>query len=170
MDQSWTIYGVTVRYGKDRSTPVRTDLPRLAPLPSVTAPQVMFMGVMAGGTQAVFALGSGLGHTGPGLCRPDHTQCSAIVLKAGQTEVITVPTSSGGHRKLLLKLVHISSTMTHSHSVALAAYQRHSAAGRCELDLSNPVSYSAAAGTLSSVAKAACDGQPGAVPFPSPAG
>jgi len=168
--QSWTVYSVAVRYGKDTSTPVRTDLPRLAPLPSVTAPQVMFMGVMAGGQQAVFALGSGLGHTGPGLCRPDHAQCSAIVLRAGQTEVITIPTRSGGHRKMLLKLVHISSTVTHSHSVALAAYQRHSAAGKCELALSDPVSYSAAAGTLSSVAKADCDGEPGAVPFPSPAG
>ena len=159
-----------MRYGKDTSTPVRTDLPRLAPLSSVTAPQVMFMGVMAGGQQAVFALGSGLGHAGPGLCRPDHAQCSAIVLKAGQTEVITIPTRSGGHRKMLLKLVHISSTITHSHSVALAAYQRHSAAGKCELALSDPVSYSATAGTLSSVAKADCDGEPGAVPFPSPAG
>ncbi len=114
------------------------------------------MGVMAGGQEAVFALGSGLGHSGPGMCRPDHAQCAAIVLRAGQTEVITVPTASGGHRKMLLKLVHVSSSVTHSHSVALAAYQRHSAAGQCELDLSDPVSYSAAAGTLSSVAKAAC--------------
>jgi hypothetical protein len=166
--QSWTIYSVAVRYGKDTSVPVRTDLPRLAPLPSVTSPQVMFMGVMAGGQDAVFALGSGLGHSGPGVCRPDHVQCAAIVLRAGQTEVITVPTASGGHRKMLLKLVRVSSSVTHSHSVALAAYQRHSAAGQCELDLSDPVSYSAAAGTLSSVAKATCADAPGAVPFPTP--
>jgi hypothetical protein len=166
--QSWTIYSVAVRYGKDTSVPVRTDLPRLAPLPSVTSPQVMFMGVMAGGQDAVFALGSGLGHAGPGVCRPDHVQCAAIVLRAGQTEVITVPTASGGHRKMLLKLVRVSSTVTHSHSVALAAYQRHSAAGQCELDLSDPVSYSAAAGTLSTVAKATCAEAPGALPFPTP--
>ena len=148
---------------------MRDDLPRLAPLPSVTSPQVMFMGIMAGGKQVAFALGTGLGHSGPGVCRPDHVQCSAIVLSAGQTEVITVPTASGAHRKMFLKVVRITGTVTHSHSVALAAYTRHSAAGRCELDLANPVSYSAAAGTLSSAVKADCDGQTGAVPFPMPA-
>jgi hypothetical protein len=161
---------VSVRYGKDKSAAARTDVPRLAPLPSITAPQVMFMGVMAGGQDAVFALGAGLGHSGPGVCRPDHAQCAAIALKAGQTEVITVPTASGGHRKMLLKVVRITGSVTHSRSAALAAFQRHSAAGRCELDLSDPVSYSAAAGTLSNVTKDACDGQSGAVPFPSPAG
>ena len=96
--QSWTMYSVSVRFGKDLSVPLKTDVARLTPLPNVMAPQVMFMGVMSDGRSAVFALHAGVGHTGPGLCRPDHVRCSAIVLKAGQTEHLSVPTANGGHQ------------------------------------------------------------------------
>lgn len=123
------------------------------------------MGVMADGKSAVFALHAGLGHTGPGLCRPDHLRCSAIVLKAGQTEHLSIPTANGGHQQIILRVVKIASSITHSHTAALAAYHRVSAAGQCELDLANPVSYDAVTGTISSVAKAACENHPNAVPF-----
>jgi hypothetical protein len=164
---AWTIYAVDVRYGKDANVPVRSDLARLALLPSAQAPAVMFMGVMTGGRQAVFALGTGVTHRGPGLCRPDHTQCSAILLAAGQTEQLTVPTASGGHRSVILRVVRIRSTVTHSRSVALAAFNRHSAAGQCDLELTDPVLYSSAHGTLSAAA-AECRQQPSAVAFPHP--
>lgn len=163
--QSWTLYSVAVRFGKDANAPVRTDIARLTPLPSAQQPDVMFMGVMAGGRQVVFALAAGLQHQGPGLCRPDRTRCSAIVLKAGQTEHITAPTAGGGHQQLILRLVHVTSSITHSRTAALAAYDRHSAAGLCALDLADPVSYSQANGTISTVTAAACHGQPAAVPF-----
>ncbi len=164
--QSWTMYSVWLRFGKDTTVPVRTNVARLTPLPSVKQPDVMFMGVMAGGRQAVFALRAGLQHAGPGLCRPDRAHCSAILLQAGQTEHITVPATSGAQQQqLILRLVHIASHVTHSRKVALAAYQRHSAAGLCELDLADPVSYSQSNGTVSSVATAACRKQSAAVPF-----
>jgi hypothetical protein len=166
--QTWTLYSVSVRYGKDANARVRTDVARLTPLPSAKQPQVMFIGVMDGGRQAVFDLGAGIQHQGPGLCRPSRARCSALQLKGGQTEQVILPTANGGHRTVLLRLVRIVSSTTHSHSVALAAYQRHSAAGLCALDLAEPVTYSSATGTLASVAAAACKAQPAAVPFPYP--
>ena len=162
---SWTTYAVSVRFGKNLSVPLKANIARLTPLPNVMAPQVMFMGVMSDGTSAVFALHAGVGHTGPGLCRPDHAHCSAIVLKAGQTEHLSVPTTNGGHQSLVLRVVRISSAITHSRKVALDAYHRVNDAGQCELDLANPVSYDAVTGTISSVVKNACQKHPDAVPF-----
>jgi hypothetical protein len=128
----------------------------------------MFMGVFAGGTQAVFAVRSGVGHTGPGWCRPSHTQCSAIVLRPRQTEHISVPSASGGQpRQYILRVTRVTAGTTHSRTVALAAYNRHSAAGLCELDLANPVSFSQTDGTVTNVATAACKKQKSAVPFSS---
>ena len=163
--QSWTMYSVSVRFGKDLSVPVKNDVARLTPFPNVMAPQVMFMGVMSDGRSAVFALHAGVGHTGPGLCRPDHAHCSAIVLTAGQTEHLSVPGGNGSHQDLVLRVVKISSSITHSRQVALAAYHRVSDAGQCELDLANPVSYDSVTGTISSVVKNACQKHPDAVPF-----
>lgn len=163
--QSWTTHAVSVRFGKDLTAPVRTNVARLTPLPNVMQPEVMFMGIVADGRTAVFALHAGLGHTGPGLCRPDHTRCSAILLRAGQTEHLTIATAAGGPRTLVLRVVKVTSSITHSRKVALAAYRRVNAAGQCELDLANPVSYDAATGTISSVAKDACERHPRAVPF-----
>lgn len=163
--QSWTMYSVSVRFGKDLSVPVKNDVARLTPFPNVMAPQVMFMGVMSDGRSAVFALHAGVGHTGPGLCRPDHAHCSAIVLNAGQTEHLSVPGANGSHQDLVLRVVKISSSITHSRQVALDAYQRVNDAGQCELDLANPVSYDSVTGTISSVVKNACQRHPNAVPF-----
>jgi hypothetical protein len=163
--RSWTVYGVAVRVGTGSFAPLRPDVARLTPLPSVAQPKAMFMGVMAGGRQAVFALGAGVQHTGPGVCRPDRKRCAAIVLRVGQTEQIIAPLA-GGSRQLNLHLVSITARVTHSHDLALAAFRRHSAAGRCELALADPLAYSQSAGTLSPVAVAACKDQPAAVPFP----
>ncbi len=139
--------------------------PRLTPLPSVAEPKAMFMGVMAGGDKAVFALGAGVQHAGPGICRPDRQRCAAIVLRAGQTEQIIAP-AAGGPREVNISVVSIASHVTHSQEEALAAFQRHSAAGLCELSLADPVTYSQGAGTVSPVGSATCKDHPAAVPFP----
>jgi hypothetical protein len=159
------MYSVSLRFGKDLSVPVKNDVARLTPFPNVMAPQVIFMGVMSDGSSAVFALHAGVGHTGPGLCRPDHAHCSAIVLKAGQTEHLSVPGTNGSHQDLVLRVVKIASSITHSRRVALDAYHRVNDAGQCELDLANPVSYDSLTGTISSVVKNACQKHPNAVPF-----
>jgi hypothetical protein len=164
---SWTIYSVAVRFGKDLSAPVQSNLLRLRPLPSVEQSDVMFMGVTAGGRHAVFELAEGVQHSGPGLCRPERAHCSAILLKAGDTENISVSTADGGLQRMVLRVIHITRAMTHSGQAALAAYNRHSAAGLCELALADPVSYSATDGTVSSMKSAACQHQLTAVPFRS---
>ncbi len=87
------------------------------------------------------------------------------MLKAGQTEHLTVSAANGGQQKLVLRVVKIARSITHSRTVALTAYHRVNAAGQCELDLANPVSYDSLTGTISSVAKSACQRHPNAVPF-----
>ncbi len=163
---SWTVYSVGVRVGVPGHATARSDVARLTPLPAVSTPDVMFMGVMGGGRQAVFALGGNVRASGPGVCRPDHALCSAIVLTAGQDERLVVPTADGGTRTLRLVVTGIKPRTTHSRADALAAYQRHSDAGLCELDLATPVTYDQSRGSLSAVAAAACDRAPAAVPFP----
>ena len=163
--QSWTVYSVSVRYGKDTSVPLRANVARLTTFPSAHSPEAMFLGVMKGGKQAVFALGTGLGHTGPGLCRPAHSRCSAILLQAGQTEHITVPVTGGTVKHVILRVVRITQQVTHSHKVALAAYQRYSAAGLCDLALADPVLYDLGTGTVSGMPKAVCQHQSKSVPF-----
>lgn len=163
--QSWKTYSVTVRFGKDLSVPLRTNIARLTPLPSGRAPEVMFMGVMSNGRSAVFALRQAIGHTGPGLCRPDHDLCSAIVLKPGQTERLTIPTAAGGKQKVVLRVVALTSSITHSQKVALDAFNRISHSGACDLLLSDPMLYNLETGTLSNVPKSICKGYPNSVPF-----
>jgi hypothetical protein len=159
------VYAVDMRVGTGSFSPLASDVPRLTPLPSVAEPKAMFMGVMAGGKEAVFALGAGVQHSGPGVCRPDRKRCAAIVLSVGQTEQIIAP-AAGGPRQLDISLVRIASHVTHSRDEALAAFQRHSAAGLCELSLADPVTYSQGAGTVSPVNGTTCKDQPAAVPFP----
>jgi hypothetical protein len=159
------VYAVDIRVGTGSFAPLTSDVARLTPLPSVVEPKAMFMGVLSGGDGAVFALGAGVQHAGPGVCRPDRLRCAAIVLHVGQTEQL-ITQAAGGPRELDLSLVNIASRVTHSQDDALAAFHRHSAAGLCELDLSDPVSYSQGAGTVSAVTAAACKDQPTAVPFP----
>lgn len=167
--QSWTTYSVWVRAGKDSSAPVREDLARLTPLPSAALPQAMFMGVMAGGNQAVFALREGVGHSGPGICRPGRAQCSVILLKPGQTEKLTVPGNGGKTWQFILRVVHIASRVTHSEKVARTTFERHSAAGLCDLAMADPLGYNMTNGTLLTIASTVCAGQKNRVPFPSAA-
>jgi hypothetical protein len=164
-ERSWTVYGVDVRVATGNFGPLRSDVPRLTPLPSVAQPKAMFMGVMAGGKGAVFALGAGVQHVGPGVCRPDRLRCAAIVLRVGEIEHIIAPVA-GGPRQFDLSVVAITSRVTHSSDDALAAFRRHSAAGLCELDLADPVTFKQDAGTVSAVADMACKDQSAAVPFP----
>jgi hypothetical protein len=164
--RSWTIYAVDLRLGKDAHARVRRNLARLTLLPTPKDPELMFIGVMAGGRQAVFALAAGVQHRGRGRCKPSHQVCSTIVLNPGQTELLTVPTTAGEEQQLTLSLIAVRSRVTQSRSAALAAYERESAAGQCDLNLAEPMSYGQSLGTLSAAAGGSCRHQPTAVPFP----
>ena len=165
--RAWTIYAVDVRVGADAGAPIRRDVARLTPLPSPARPVVMYMGVMDGGKQAAFALNANIAHAGPGTCRPNVRVCSVILLRAGQTETLTVSAVGGGQHRLVLRVLDIRSHVAPSHAEAFSAYERHSAAGLCDLALADPMSYSPSAGTLTGVAGDECKDQAEAVPFPS---
>jgi hypothetical protein len=156
-----------VRYGKNVSVRLRSNPARLTAFPSAADPEVMFLGIMTGGKQAVFALRAGLGHTGPGLCRPDRSRCSAILLQPGQTENLTIPVAGAAPQHVILRLVRINHRVTHSRKLALAAYERYSAAGLCDLALADPVLYNLGTGTVTGVPKAVCQHQTKSVPFTS---
>jgi hypothetical protein len=163
--ETWTTYSVDVRFGKSLQVPLRADIARLTPLPSAQEPDVMFEGVMSNGNAAVFALRQGVGHTGPGWCHPDHSTCSVIVLKPGQTEDLTIPGANGTVQTRMLRVVRITSRVTHSQKVALAAFHRVSPSGLCDLVLANPLLYHLDTGTYSNIPKEACAKYPDAVPF-----
>lgn len=156
---SWTVYSVAVRSGKTTTEPVHHNIAWLTPLPSATQPDALFLGVMAGGQQAAFALGSGLVAKGPGLCRPAHTQCDIILLKAGQTEQLLAPNSKGAEQQRLLHVVQISGQVTHSARTARAAAARFSSAGVCDLGGAEPVLFDPVTGTLESMPKVTCSNQ-----------
>jgi hypothetical protein len=158
---------VSVGYGVAGDVSRHTDLSRLSPLPSAAHPEVMFMGVLSGGKQAMFALAAGVGHSGPGLCRPSRAHCWAVVLKQADTEILTVPAANGGaSRQVHLHVTRIDGRTTRSPQVALAAYESHSGVGLCEVDLAYPAAYNLLDGTVSNVAAAACRHHSSAVPFP----
>ena len=164
--ETWTMYSVDVRFGTDLRVPLRADIKRLTPLPSGQEPDVMFQGVMSNGRAAVFALRQGVGHTGPGWCHPDHDLCSAIVLKPGQTEDLTIPGPDGTLQKRMLRVVRITSSITHSDTVARAPFKRLSPPGLCDLVLAEPLTYHLDTGTYSSIPKKdACAKYPDATPF-----
>lgn len=162
--QSWTIYSVSIRFGKNKA-PLRNNIARLTALPSAGNPQVMFYGVMSSGRQAVFGLGAGVAHAGPGLCRPSRTSCSAIVLSAGEREEVAWPTATGGMAQAILQVGKITSTITHSRSEALKAYKHVSPAGICDLSLAQPVLYDPDTGTVQNFPKDACKAQATSAPF-----
>lgn len=162
--QSWTIYSVSIRFGKQNAA-LRNDIPRLTALPSAGNPQLMFFGVMSGGRQAIFGLGAGVAHAGPGLCRPSRSSCSAIVLSPGQSEEIAWPTATGTMTQAILQVQKITSKVTHSHAEALKAYRRVSAAGICDLSMAQPVLYDPDTGTVQNFPKNACRAQAASAPF-----
>jgi hypothetical protein len=163
--QTWTTYSVDARFGKSLRVPLRANIARLTPFPSAQEPDVMFDGVMSDGKAAAFVLRQGVGHTGPGWCHPDHATCSVLVLKPGQTEDLTIPGPDGTLQKRMLRVVRITSRVTHSRKVALSAFNRVSHAGLCDLVLAEPLLYHLDTGTYSSIPKDACAKYPGAVPF-----
>jgi hypothetical protein len=164
--QSWTIYSVSVQFSKDGRGHVHKDIPRLTALPSAGNPQLMFFGVMSNGRQAVFGLGAGVAHAGPGLCRPSRSSCSAIVLSPGDAEEVAWPTRTGGMTQAILHVDKITSRVTHSRQEALKAYKRVSSAGICDLSLAQPVNYDPDTGTVQNFPKDACKAQASSAPFP----
>lgn len=70
-------------------------LQRLTPLPSSLNPILVFLGVLQDGRTAVFLVSSDAKAQGDGKCKPSHSTCQTVQLKAGQTEFFDLKTSAG---------------------------------------------------------------------------
>jgi hypothetical protein len=133
-----TVYQVAVLFGvapaptsppsSSQLTPYG-NLKRLQPLPSATAPLVVFRGVTAGGGSATFTLvGEAILH-GNAACLPSASQCQAIDLKPGLVEELEYLPPSGQAIVYQLKVVSITAVKA-SAAKAASLFHAESKAGR----------------------------------------
>lgn len=165
---SWTYYSVSVRMGRAGHPFEHIDIPRFTPLPKASTPRAMFAGVTSGGRSVIFRLAAGVNVHGPGICKPDHARCSAIVLSVGAPEQLTFTDTAGKTRTLVLKATRVQAHVTHSKAIERAALKRRSADGACELQLGDPVQSGGDSGTVTALTHVSgpCRQAKDLVPFP----
>lgn len=88
-------------------------LARLTPLGGAAHPAALFLGITKSkGTYAMFLLAPGVTSHGDGTCE-NETNCRMIGLKAGETQVVTLPPAADGRsRQLRLKVTSVKSIET----------------------------------------------------------
>ena len=127
-------YHVSVRFGVDggKLTTIR-DIARLSPLPSVTDPFFVYLGVLKVSTsntkRAVFIVSSDAAPNGEGACHPTKQDCESVELTVGQTAYFDATTPDGKVTQYELQLAGIHKTVVKSEAKAADAFARHSAAG-----------------------------------------
>ena len=127
-------YHVSVRFGVDggKLTTIR-DIARLSPLPSVTDPFFVYLGVLKVSTsntkRAVFIVSSDATPNGEGACHPTKQDCESVELTVGQTAYFDSTAPDGKVTQYQLQLAGIHKTVVKSEAKASAAIARHSVAG-----------------------------------------
>jgi hypothetical protein len=127
-------YHVSVRFGVDggKLQTIR-DVARLSPLPSVTDPFFVYLGVLkvdASKTKrAVFIVSSDATPNGEGACHPTKQDCETVELTVGQTAYFDSTAPDGKVTQYQLQLAGIHKTAVKSEAKASAAFARHSVAG-----------------------------------------
>ncbi len=125
---------MSVRFGVDggKLTTIR-DVARLSPLPSVTDPFFVYLGVLKVSTsntkRAVFIVSSDATPNGEGACHPTKQDCEAVELTVGQTAYFDATAPDGKVTQYQLQLAGIHKTVVKSEAKASAAFARHSVAG-----------------------------------------
>ncbi len=134
-----TEYDVAVLFGPAPTLPGTPPtltpyekLKRLAPLPSVSNPLLVFSGVSASGKGATFVLAREAIIKGPAACLPSASQCEMIDLAKGQTEELSYLQPNGQTVTYELQLVSISKREV-SPSASARTHQRESRFGRALL-------------------------------------
>ena len=113
-------------------------LERLSVIPSEKLPLLVELGVHAGGHRVLFAVQPGAVLNGPGACTPGPIDCEILSLAPGQTEGISVQTSSGDVKPVALFAVTSLSAADYPSPAAAAAVRRmESPAGRAVLGASH---------------------------------
>jgi hypothetical protein len=83
----------------------------LTPLPSATAPVLIYLGPNAGGTQALFLVSNKVSQlTGPGACVPAPDDCGLLVLTPGQSEDLVYDADGKAYRIQLVRLKRVVSS------------------------------------------------------------
>jgi hypothetical protein len=134
-----TVYQVAVLFGVAPPVSISTpsssqltpygNLKRLQPLPSSTAPLVVFRGVTAGGGSATFTLVGEAILRGNAACLPSASQCQAIDLKPGLIEELEYLPPSGQAIVYQLKVVSITAVKA-SAAKAASLFHVESKTGR----------------------------------------
>jgi hypothetical protein len=125
------VYRVNLRFGAAGNQKVRHDIPRLTPLPSMSNPFFVFLGVLADHKTAVFLVSSDATATGDGTCKPNPTECDTVELKAGDTEFFDVAQGNAGSTQYELDLLKVShGTVKGTAAAAAKAARRVSSGGK----------------------------------------
>ncbi len=127
-----SLYKVSLRVGQSGNLKTHASVERLSPLPSVTDPFFVFMGVLDDGKTAVFLLSSDAKATGDGHCKPTPQNCQTVEMKAQDIEFFDVtsadPTAPPTQYELDLTKIIKSSTSTGAISTRAVTAQARSGA------------------------------------------
>jgi hypothetical protein len=105
-------------------------LERLSVLPSTHQPLLVELGVLKGGSRALFAVEPGAVIGGPGKCIPGPIDCEILSLGQDQTEALGQQTSGGVASVALFAVTGITAAGHSSVAAANQARQAASVAGR----------------------------------------
>jgi hypothetical protein len=126
-------YHVDLQFGVNGAEPRKIeDVARLSPLPSLTDPFFVFLGVIetkAHQKRAVFLVSSDATPNGEGSCHPTKQDCESVELAVGQTAFFDYVAPDGTATQYQLELTRIRKTEVRTEAKARAAIARHSVAG-----------------------------------------
>lgn len=126
-------YRVNITYGRAGTTKPMQDIARLDPLSALNAPVVLYLGVKDDQHTALFMVLADVAVSGDGVCRPSPTDCQIIGLRAGEAEIIQVPTSAGSVYSYQLSVDKVLPKMVATAAAGVTARHRESKAGRALL-------------------------------------
>jgi hypothetical protein len=109
---AYVSYQTDVMVG-EASAPLQsfTNVAPLTPLPSETAPVLIYLGPNAGGQYALFLVSNKVSDpTGPGVCIPAPDDCSLLALGPGQTEDMTYNVDGKAYRIQVAGLRRVTSS------------------------------------------------------------
>ena len=133
-DDKTDTYHVSLRFGVNggKLTTIR-DVARLSPLPSVTDPFFVYLGVLEvkakNEKRAVFIVSSDATPNGEGACHPTKQDCETVELAVGQTAFFDYTAPDGEVTQYELQLAGIHKTAVKADAKVAAAFARHSVAG-----------------------------------------
>jgi|SRR4051794_10244075 hypothetical protein len=129
-------YHVSLKVGLVGAEKLKTldDVARLSPLPSLTDPFFVYLGVLQTTgkkpeKRAVFLVSSDATPNGEGSCHPTKQDCESVELALGETVFFDYTAPNGTPTQYQLELTGIHKTTVTSRAKASAAVARHSVAG-----------------------------------------